>query len=74
MKKKINKVRERGYVKKGLVKRLIRFFAVPKGMNDIRMVYDGTASGFNDSVWVPSFGLPTVEKHFYEAQVPNLGW
>ena len=61
MKKKINKVRERGYVKKGLVKRLIRFFAVPKGMNDIRMVYDGTASGFNDSVWVPSFGLPTVE-------------
>ena len=61
MKKKLNKVRERGYVKKGPVKSLIRFFAVPKGMNDIRMVHDSTASGFNDSVWVPSFDLPTVE-------------
>jgi hypothetical protein len=25
------------------------------------MVYDGTASGFNASVYVPTFGLPTVE-------------
>ena len=25
------------------------------------MVYDGTASGFNDSVYVPTFGLPTIE-------------
>ena len=58
---KLDKVRQRGYVKEGHVKSLIRFFAVPKGLSDIRMVYDGTASGFNDSVWVPSFGLPTVE-------------
>ena len=26
------------------------------------MVYDGTASGFNDLVWVPKFGLPSVKK------------
>lgn len=25
------------------------------------MVYDGTASGFNDRIWVPNFGLPTCE-------------
>ena len=25
------------------------------------MVYDGTASSFNDMVWIPSFGLPTVQ-------------
>jgi len=31
------------------------------GMNDIRMVYDGTKSGLNDSIWVPSFPLPTVD-------------
>jgi hypothetical protein len=61
MKKKLNKVRRRGYVKPGQVKSLIRFFAVPKGDKDIQMVYDGTASGFNASVWVPNFGLPTVE-------------
>jgi hypothetical protein len=61
MKKKIQKVRRKGYVKSGYVKSLIKFFAVPKGLADIRMVYDGTASGFNESVWVPNFGLPTVE-------------
>lgn len=61
MKKKLNKVRNRGYIRNGLVQSLIRVFAVPKGLDDIRMVYDGTASGFNDSVWVPNFGLPTVD-------------
>jgi hypothetical protein len=58
---KLQKVRRRGYVRSGFVRSLIRFFAVPKGNTDIRMVYDGTASGFNDSVFVPTFGLPTVE-------------
>ena len=57
---KLAKVRNRGYVAPGFVKSLIRFFAVPKGMDDIRMVYDGTASHFNDAVWVPTFGLPTI--------------
>ena len=61
MTKKLNKVRNRGYVRSGYVRSLIRFFAVPKGNADIRMVYDGTASGFNDSVYVPNFGLPTIE-------------
>ena len=32
-----------------------------KGEDDIRMVYDGTKSGLNDSIWVPSFPLPTVD-------------
>ena len=25
------------------------------------MVYDGMSSGFNDLVWAPSFGLPTID-------------
>jgi hypothetical protein len=61
MRKKLSKIRDRGYVQPGYVKSLIKFFAVPKGTSDVRMVYDGTASGFNEGVWVPSFGLPTVE-------------
>ena len=61
MKTKLNKVRDRGYIKPGFVRSLIRFFAVPKGKSDIRMVYDGTASGFNESVYIPNFGLPTIE-------------
>jgi hypothetical protein len=58
---KLEKVIKRGYVKKGLVKSLIKYFSVPKGVDDVRMVYNGTASGFNDSIWVPNFGLPTID-------------
>jgi hypothetical protein len=39
---------------------LTSFFAVQKGLLDIRMVYNGTISGLNDAVWVPRFWLPTV--------------
>ena len=35
-------------------------FAVPKGDNDIRMVYDATGNGLNQCVWVPTFWLPTT--------------
>ena len=43
----------------------IQYFAVPKGEKDgdtldWRVVYDGGANGLNDSVWVPSFWMPTV--------------
>ena len=61
MRKKVQKVRNRRYVAPGFVKSLIYFFAVPKGPHDIRMVYDGTASGFNNRIWVPNFGLPTCD-------------
>ena len=58
---KVSSVREKRYIKNGFVKSLIKFFGVPKGDDDVRVVYDGTASGFNDLIWVPSFSLPTVE-------------
>ena len=57
---KIQSVRNKGYIRQGKVKSLIKYFAVPKGESDVRMVYDGTASGFNSMVWVPNFGLPTI--------------
>ncbi len=43
------------------LKSIIRYFAVPKGEEDIRIVYDATASGLNDHVWTPSFWLPTID-------------
>jgi hypothetical protein len=58
---KIENVRAKGYIAPGRVASLTGFFAVPKGESDIRMVYDATASGLNDSLWAPSFGLPTVD-------------
>jgi hypothetical protein len=61
MVKKIGKVRKRRYIEKGPIESLTSFFAVPKGLDDIRMVYDGTKSGLNKVIWVPRFPLPTVE-------------
>ena len=59
--KKLTKVRKRGYIGKWDVVSLTTFFWVPKGETDVRIVYDGTASGLNDATWVPSFWLPTVK-------------
>jgi hypothetical protein len=60
MKTKLEKVRDRRYVSEGEASSLTSFFAVPKGTDDVRMVYDGTRSGLNDAIWVPRFPLPTV--------------
>jgi hypothetical protein len=42
------------------VKSFIKYFGVPKGEDDVRMVYDATANGLNECVWSPSFWLPTI--------------
>ena len=39
---------------------LMYFFHVPKGKEDIRMVYDGSKSRSNLSLYVPWFALPTI--------------
>ena len=62
MQRKVGKVKERGYIRPGYVKSLIGYFSVPKGYQDVRMVYDGTTSGFNELVWVPKFGFTSVKK------------
>lgn len=58
---KLCNAREKGYIDMGLVYSLISFFEVPKGLTDIRMVYDGTKSGLNEVLWAPWFPLPTIE-------------
>ena len=58
---KLNNIRTKGYVEKGEICSLMSYFNVPKGKDDIRMVYDGTKSGLNESLWAPWFPLPTVE-------------
>ena len=58
---KVKKVIHRKYLNKGYVKSLINYFAVPKGADDIRVVYDGTKSGLTDSVWAPNFYMPSVD-------------
>jgi hypothetical protein len=58
---KLESVRYQGYVQPGPVVSLTSFFCVNKGPTDIRMVYNASKSGLNDVVWVPSFGLPTMD-------------
>ena len=57
---KVNKVRFRSYIVVGLVLSLTSYFHVPKGEDDIRIVYDLTACGLNDALWAPTFWMPTV--------------
>ncbi len=60
MQKKVNKVRKRRYIEEGKVISLTHMFPVPKGLSDIRMVYNGTSSGLNAALFAPHFGLPTL--------------
>jgi hypothetical protein len=60
LKDKIGKVLSRRYITEGYVSSLTGFFAVPKGVDDIRVVYDATKSGLNDAIWAPNFFLPTI--------------
>ena len=46
-----------------MVVSLTAFFEVEKGEDDIRLVYDGSISGLNLSIWVPHFFLPTIRTH-----------
>jgi len=61
IREKLRTVREKGYLEHGVITAIMFFFDVPKGTDDVRMVYDGTASGLNDYLWAPWFMLPTVE-------------
>ena len=58
--KKIVPVRKRRYLDIGHVLSLIHYFYVPKGEDDVRIVYNGTGSALNDTLWTPHFGLPNV--------------
>ena len=61
LRNKISKVINRRYLEGGYVASLINYFAVPKGDDDIRIVYDGTKCGLNQCVWAPNFYLPSVD-------------
>ena len=56
VKLKIDKVRARAYIAEGLVLSLSSFFHVPKGDEDIRIVYDLTACGLMKLSGIPAFG------------------
>ena len=66
---KLYKVQQRRYVSSGHVTSLTGYFCVPKGSDDIRMVYDATKCGLNAAVRAPNFGLPTVDDSLRAVEV-----
>ena len=44
-----------------MIKPFIKYFAVPKGEDNVRMFYDATANKLNKCVWVPLFWLQTID-------------
>jgi len=48
---------------RGEIESLMNYFAVSKGDTDVRVVYDGTLSVLNASLWAPYFPLPTLQSH-----------
>ena len=56
---KIETMISNSYLEIGFVRTSLHFFAVPKGEDDIRVVFDGTSCGLNEALWSPNFFLPT---------------
>jgi hypothetical protein len=66
VKQKILKVMRRRYLVGGhKIKSLIKYFAVPKGDDDIRLVYDATANWLMNAFGSRPFGSPPL--------TPSLG-
>ena len=68
--KKVVAICLKNYIEPGAVTSLIHYFDVEKGLEDIRMVYNGTGSGLNEAVWAPHFGLPYVS-HTVRSLIPG---
>ena len=43
---------------------------VPKGLDDVRIVYNGTGCRLNAVIWAPHFGLPYVS-HMLRSLMPG---
>ena len=50
----------------------ISFFYVPKGEDDIRVVFNGTSSKLNAATFAPWFALPTVDSHLRMVEAGTL--
>ena len=56
----MNKLVARRCIMEGVIFALTPFFSVPKGTEDIHMVFNATISGLNNYLWYPKFMLPST--------------
>ncbi|CAB9525841.1 unknown protein [Seminavis robusta] len=67
---KLQKVLRRRYFDKDQdVLSLMSYFHVPKGKDDIRMVYDATKCQLNKAIIIPGFPMPTIDTHLRAVEV-----
>jgi hypothetical protein len=62
-KEKLDKALNWRYFVVGLVKSLTTFCGVPKGEDDMRVVYDGSLPGLNAELFSPWFMIPNTKSH-----------
>ena len=63
----VEKVRDpvlKRYIDDGFVRSLSTFFCIPKGDQDVRIVYDMTKCSLNACLWSPRFYMPTPDSVF----------
>jgi hypothetical protein len=62
LRKKVKKFVERKYIAPptNRIKSLIKYFTIPKGLQDWRIVFHAGTNHLNNCVWAPLFCLPTV--------------
>ena len=77
---KFKDIIRKGYIVAGKeVQSYMDVFHVEKTKFDIRMIYNGTSCGLNNSVWAPNFWLPTarsaarVLSYYYCTMDKDLG-
>ena len=77
----MSKLVARGYITEGVILALTYLLSVPKVTDDIRMVFDATMSGINDSLWdskcmLPSMGIFLMmvgsETHMFDLDVGEM--
>lgn len=58
LRKKEGKLVHRRYLEFGFADSIVPRFGVPKDEDDIRLVWDATRCGANETLWAPSFWMP----------------
>ena len=57
---KLEGMTKRCYLEEGHVTNVVDYFPVPKGDDDIRVVFDGSSCGLNEALWSSNFYLPAA--------------
>jgi hypothetical protein len=70
---KLEKLLRRKYIDVGVCRTTVPRFPVPKGENDIRVVWDLSKNGLNETMYTPSFFLATMSTYLRRIEAGFYG-